>query len=97
VAISKQQTGEAQVDLPLPHCIQAITANQGDIINGAEIMAFTIDPPLLDVKYKYEVSFTIGFRHPAGPTGIQVTAVGRLLPLLCQEVRTIVEKIGSKV
>ena len=97
VAISKQQVGEGEVDLPFVHRIRNITTNQGDIVDGAEIVTFTVDPPYLDVKYKYKAAFTIGLRHPAGPTGIKVTAIRRLLPLLCEETRTVVEIIGSEV
>jgi hypothetical protein len=66
------------------------------IEDGAEIMAFTMNPPYPNVQYEYETAFTIGFNHTPGPTGILVTSVRRLLPMLCEEVKTIIENIGSK-
>jgi hypothetical protein len=97
IAISRQQSGEAKIDCPIGHIVQTVIANPNDIINGAEIMAFTIDPPLPDVKYQYETSLTIGFCHASGPTGVQVTSIRTLLPLLCKEVRTVVEIVGRNI
>lgn len=96
IALCKQQIGEGQIYFPDGYRITETSANAGDLIDGAEIMSFTIDPPLLNVKYKYDVSFTIGFRHPTGPTGIQVTGVRNLLGILCEEVKAVVGIISGK-
>ena len=97
VSISRQQSGDAQIDCPIGHRVSSMSVNPDDIVNGTEIMAFTVDPPCPNVNYEYETAFTVGFNHPPGPTGIQVSGVRSFLALLCGEVRKIVEVIGEKV
>lgn len=92
-----QDSGNIHIECPDPHMLQTITYFPGEIQNRADIMAFTVAPPTFDVKYQYETGFTVGVSHKSGPTGVKATAVRKLLELLSEEVRTIIEVVGAKV
>lgn len=96
IAASWQHEGKAQIECPSGHLVETISYLPGEIYNRADIVAFTIDPPSNKIKYEYETAFTVGVSHNPGPTGIKTTGVRKLLGLLCEEVRTVIDVIGNK-
>ncbi|MGH9699493.1 MAG: hypothetical protein ACRD5R_00595 [Candidatus Acidiferrales bacterium] len=97
LASALQHDGHARIECPDGHSLKSITYFDGEIQTRADILAFTIEPPTLEVKYPYESTFKVGVSHEPGPTGIKATSVKTLVELLSGEVRTIIETIGMKV
>jgi len=98
VAVHRQQSGNLELEFGLAYRFGgAIEWNNGDLTDGAQIVAFTVQPPTRNVKCHYTIILAVGLCHAPGPNGVIVTPVEQILPLLCEEVRTIVNVIGTKV
>lgn len=96
VAVNRQQRGDIDLGIPAPHRAINTQWNNGDLVDGTELVAFTVEPPSRDVKCQYDITITIGLCHAPGPCGVRVTAIDQMLSWLIDEVKTIVEIIGTK-
>jgi hypothetical protein len=97
ITSSWQYKGAAQIKVPDGHLLKSISSFPDEIQNRADILAFTVEPPSVELKYKYQASFAVGISHNPGPTGVDTTAVKTLLELLSAEVRTVIEVVGATV
>lgn len=97
IAGSRPHDSKVQIQCPTGHMLQSLTYLSAEIQNSADICAFTIEPPSLEVGYKYQGSVSVAVSHAPGPTGVRATAVRSLVDLLFNEVRTIIEMIGPLV
>ena len=98
IAVHGQQTGHLDLGIPFPsRLVGPIEWNTGELTDGAELASFTVQPPTTaDVKCHYTITFAVGLRHAPGPSGGIITPIEKIISLLCEEVRTIVEMIGSE-
>jgi hypothetical protein len=96
MAIFGQQVWNIGIKCPPGHRV-AVCINPGEIENRGDIMGFTVAPPSLDVAYDYTAGFSVGIRHDPGPSGSTMTGVRILLPMLCEEIRTVIETISKHV
>jgi hypothetical protein len=85
------------VEVVAPSVVSSVTWNSGNLVDGAEVATFTVSPPSIAVKCKYQVGLTVGVCHAKGPTGIEATGVRMLLGFLCEEVRAVIDRVGKVV
>lgn len=96
VAVHRQQSGNLDLGIPPPSQLtSAVEWNNGDLTDGAELASFTVQPPpATDVKCHYTISRAVGLCHAPGTSGITASSIEQIMPMLCEEVRTIVNMVG---
>src|SRR6185437_8389983 len=97
IAFCQKLNTKANIHHPSWHFVQTVGDFSGEIQNGADIFAFTIQPPTLDVNYDYEAAFSVSVSHDAGPTGIRMTEIRTLLDLLLKEVEAVIGVVTTKI
>jgi hypothetical protein len=86
------------ITVPDGHTVRNFFFSKVGLVDGAEVASFTVDPPCIDVKYQGGgMAITVVLRHVPGPTGIEFTTPRILLPLLCKEVRDVIEIMNSTI